>query len=245
MKDCTSILDGEFQILRVTPKFFDEVEELLVNVSVNDELGCLITNLKESQLAIDELRKLIRHILSLGISFAIRHVESGTVVAAIANIIFNVKRKSSYYDVSAQIKSPSMIKYVQLWDAVDSSFDINEQYQVDSTMEVEYLGTLSNFRSRGLASILCQHSIYSAGLMSQGKLPPELFTQLPEEMQIERPQAVVAVGTSQTSRKMGHKLGMQAVHKWQFSELRSFGGMIVESSSKESLQFAELQVMMI
>ncbi|XP_017056630.1 uncharacterized protein LOC108098308 isoform X3 [Drosophila ficusphila] len=88
MKDCINILNGEFQMLRVTPNLYDEVEDLLANVSLKYEFGCLVTNLKESPLAIAELRKVIRHILSLGISFAIRHVESGRIAAAIANIIF-------------------------------------------------------------------------------------------------------------------------------------------------------------
>ncbi|KAI8046888.1 hypothetical protein M5D96_003106, partial [Drosophila gunungcola] len=184
MNDCSSILDDEFQILRVTSNLYNEVEELLVNVSVNQEFGCLINNIKESPIAIDELRKLIRHILSLGISFAIRHVESGRIVAGIANIIF-------------------------MWDAVDSSFDINEHCQLDSTFEMEYMGTSPEFRGRGLATILCKHSFRLAKEMSQGTLQPELFAQLPEEMQIERPQAVVAITTSYTSRNMARKLEMQ------------------------------------
>jgi len=59
-----------------------------VNISINYEFGCVIAKLKDSPLAIAELGKLIRHIISRGISFAIRHVESGRIVAAIANIIF-------------------------------------------------------------------------------------------------------------------------------------------------------------
>ncbi|XP_052836770.1 uncharacterized protein LOC128252767 [Drosophila gunungcola] len=244
MNDCSSILDDEFQILRVTSNLYNEVEELLVNVSVNQEFGCLINNIKESPIAIDELRKLIRHILSLGISFAIRHVESGRIVAGIANIIFNVKRKSSYYDISAQMRSPSMIRYIQMWDAVDSSFDINEHCQLDSTFEMEYMGTSPEFRGRGLATILCKHSFRLAKEMSQGTLQPELFAQLPEEMQIERPQAVVAITTSYTSRNMARKLEMQTVRKWHFSELRSLGGAIAEPGGEEPFQCAELQVIM-
>ncbi|XP_043951476.1 uncharacterized protein LOC108027015 [Drosophila biarmipes] len=242
MKDCISILDGEFQIVPVTPNMYDEVEELLVSISVNEEFGCLITNLRKSPLAIGELRKLIRYILSLGLSFAIRHVESGRIVSGIANIIFNVKRRSSYYDVRAQMKSPNMIKYMMLWDAVDSSFDVNEYFKMDSTIDVEYLGTLPDFRRRGLANILCQHSIDSARLMARGHLPPEVFARLPEEMQIERPRAVVTVATSPTARKMGHSLGMTAVHKWTFSELRNLGGIITEPVDGESNQYVELQV---
>ncbi|XP_016939634.3 uncharacterized protein [Drosophila suzukii] len=242
MKDCINILDGEFQILSVTPNMYDEVEELLVNISVNNELGCLITSLRECPLAIVELRKWIRYILSLGISFAIRHVESGKIVSGIANIIFNVKRMSSYYDIRAQIKSPNMIKYIKLWDAVDSSFDINEYFHMDTTMDVEYMATLPDFRRRGLAKILCQHSIDSARLMARGKFPPEVFARLPEEMQIERPRAVVTVATSPTAQKMGHSLGMKAVHKWHFSELRNLGNIITEPIDGESIQYAELQV---
>ncbi|XP_017013119.3 uncharacterized protein [Drosophila takahashii] len=228
MNDGISILDGEFQILPVTPNLYDEVEEMLVNISVNQEYGCLITNLKESPLAISELRNLIRHILSLGLSFAIRHVESGIVVAGIANIIFNVKRKNLYYDIRDQIRSPNMIKYIKLWDAVESSLDVNEHFQMDSTMDVEYMGTLQNFRRRGLAKILCQHTIDFATLMSKGKLPSEVFARMPEEVQIERPKAVVTVATSLTARKIGHILGMQTVHTWNFSELRSLGDIITD-----------------
>ncbi|XP_026837807.1 uncharacterized protein LOC6553009 isoform X3 [Drosophila erecta] len=88
MKDCFGIFDGEFEVLRVTSQFYDEVEELLVNISVNHEFGCVITNLKDSPLAIAELSDRIRRIISQGISYAIRHVESGRIVAAIANTIF-------------------------------------------------------------------------------------------------------------------------------------------------------------
>ncbi|KAH8344066.1 hypothetical protein KR084_003865 [Drosophila pseudotakahashii] len=245
MNDGISILDGEFQILPVTPNLYDEVEELLVNISVNHEFGCLITNLKESPLSISELRKLIRHILSLGLSFGIRQVESGTIVAGIANIIFNVKRKNLYYDIRAQIRSPNMIKYIKLWDAVESCLDVNEHFQMDSTMDVEYMGTLPNFRRRGLAKILCQHTIDFATLMSQGKLPPEVFARMPKEVQIERPKAVVTVATSLTARKMGHILGMQSVKKWNFSEMTSLGNIITERTDGDSFQCAELQLIQI
>ncbi|XP_017083412.2 uncharacterized protein LOC108116183 [Drosophila eugracilis] len=244
MKDCISVCGGEFQLLRVTPDLCNEVKELLVNISVNHEFGCLITNLKESPLATSELGEIIRHILSLGISFAIRHVESGIIVAGIANIIFNVKRKCSYYDTCAKIKSPNMLEYIKLWDAVDVSMDINELCQVDSTADVEYMGTLPEFRRRGLANILCQHTIDFVRLMSQGKLPPDVFAQLPNEMQIERPKAVVTIATSVASIKLGHFLGMQVVHKWHFSELRKLGR-IAESIDKKSFEYAELQIIMV
>ncbi|XP_017056622.1 uncharacterized protein LOC108098308 isoform X2 [Drosophila ficusphila] len=135
-----------------------------------------------------------------------------------------------------------MIKYVELWDNVDSSFDINKHCHVDSTVEVEYMGTLPEFRQRGLANILCQNAIDSASLMSQGKISPEIFAQLPKEMQIEKPEAVVAVATAPTSKNIGHKLGFQTVHKWSFSELGSLGGMKMEPSFKESFEYAELQI---
>jgi len=134
------------------------------------------------------------------------------------------------------------MKYIKLWDAVDSSFDVNEYFQIDSTMDVEYMATLPDFRRRGLAKILCQHSIDSARLMARGKFPPEVFARLSKEMQIERPRAVVTVATSPTAQKMGHSLGMKAVHKWHFSELRNLGNIITEPIDGESIQYAELQV---
>ncbi|EDW96409.1 uncharacterized protein Dyak_GE24905 [Drosophila yakuba] len=245
MKDCVGIFDGEFEVLRVTAQFYDEVEELLVNISVNHEFGCVISNLKDCPLAIAELRKLIRFIISQGISFAIRHVESDRIVAAIANTIFNTKRMTSYYAVRSQVKSPNMMKYIELWDAVDASFDVNEHCQVDSTADVEYMGTLPEFRRRGLGHVLCQHSIQMVKLMAHGKLPLEVLVQLAEEIQMERPQAVVAISTSQSSQIMGRQLGMRTIHKWQFSELRSLGGAISEFSGEQALKYVELQVVMV
>ncbi|XP_033164532.1 uncharacterized protein LOC117143798 [Drosophila mauritiana] len=246
MKDCIEIFDGEFEVLRVTPPLYDEVEELLVNISINYEFGCVIAKLKDSPLAIAELRNLIRHIISRGISFAIRHVESGRIVAAIANIIFNTKRKTLYYDICDQIRSPNMIKYMELWDAIDASFDVNEHCQVDSTGDVEYMATVPEFRRRGLGHILCQHSIQFASLLAQRKLPLETLAQLPEEMRIERPQAVVAITTSQSSQIMGRQLGMKTVHKWHFSELMSLCGAMAESNgAAQACEYAELQVVKI
>nr|NP_001189190.1 uncharacterized protein Dmel_CG31493, isoform B [Drosophila melanogaster]ADV37281.1 uncharacterized protein Dmel_CG31493, isoform B [Drosophila melanogaster] len=215
MKDCVEIFEGEFEVLRVTPPLYDEVEELLVNISINYEFGCVIAKLKDSPLAIAELV----------------HPNQ------------NTKRKTSYYDICAQIKSPNMIKYMELWDAVDASFNVNEHCQVDSTGDVEYMATLPEFRRRGLGHILCQQSIQFASLLAQRKLPLEILNQLPEEMRIERPQAIVAITTSQSSQIMGRQLGMKTMHKWHFSELRSLCGAMAESNgAAQAFEYAELQV---
>ncbi|XP_026837805.1 uncharacterized protein LOC6553009 isoform X2 [Drosophila erecta] len=154
----------------------------------------------------------------------------------------NTKRKSSYYDAGTQIKSPNMMKYIELWDAVDESFDVNKHCQVDSTVDVEYMGTLPEFRRRGLGQILCQQSMDFLRLMTHGKLPLEVLAQLPEEIQIERPQAVVAISTSQSSQIIGRQLGMETIHRWRFSELWSLSGAIAEFSGERALAYAELQV---
>ncbi|XP_043946869.2 uncharacterized protein LOC122817774 isoform X4 [Drosophila biarmipes] len=137
MNDCISILGGEFQLLRVTPALYDEAEEILTDLSINEEFLCLTTNLKDSPAAIKELRTLIRHILSCGISFAIRQVASGRIVAALAGIIFNYKKESSYFRIMAQFKSPSMVRYRQLMDAIENSYDMYKEWKVDSIVEVE------------------------------------------------------------------------------------------------------------
>lgn len=62
--------------------------QILARISLDQEFGCLATRLKESPLAVSEFRILIRHILTLGLSFAIRHVESGRIVAAIACLVY-------------------------------------------------------------------------------------------------------------------------------------------------------------
>lgn len=136
-----------------------------------------------------------------------------------------------------------MIKYMELWDAVDASFNVNEHCQVDSTGDVEYMATLPEFRRRGLGHILCQQSIQFASLLAQRKLPLEILDQLPEEMRIERPQAIVAITTSQSSQIMGRQLGMKTMHKWHFSELRSLCGAMAESNgAAQAFEYAELQV---
>ncbi|EDV41797.2 uncharacterized protein Dana_GF17654, isoform B [Drosophila ananassae] len=239
MKDCTAILDGEFEILRVTPDLYDDTEEILARISLDQEFGCLATRLKESPLAVSEFRILIRHILTLGISFAIRHVESGRIVAAIACLVYNPSRESSYDNLEKKFRSPSMLNYIRLFDAIDESFDL--YMDINSWMEVEYLVTLPEFRCRGLAYYLCRHTMDFGKLMAHGKLPPEVFHQLPVEMQIERPEAVSTFATSFYSQKCGIKVGMQVAQRWHISDLQSLGVNIIDTI--EGLEYAELQIM--
>ncbi|XP_017083413.2 uncharacterized protein LOC108116184 [Drosophila eugracilis] len=186
MNNGISILGGEFELLRVTPDLYNEAEEILTDLSVNEEFLCLCANLKESPQAIEELRTLIRHILSCGISFVIRQVKSGKIAAALTSIIFNYKKDSIYFHLMDQFKSPNMVRYRQLMNAIENSFDMYKEWQVDNILEVEYMGTLPEFRGRGLASILTQYIISFGKLMSQGNLPPEVFSQLSSEMQLHK-----------------------------------------------------------
>nr|XP_017104343.2 uncharacterized protein LOC108130439 [Drosophila bipectinata] len=239
MKDCTPILEGEFEILRVTPDLYDDVEELLTRISLEEEFGCLATRLKESSLAVSEFRTLIRHILTLGVSFAIRHVKSGSIVAAIASLVYNPRADSSYDNLETKFRSPNMLSYIRLFDAVDES--CNLKVGMESWMEVEYMVTLPEFRCRGLAYYLCRHTIDFGKLMAHGKLPSDVFLKLPEEMQIERPEAITTIATSLTSQKCGIKLGMQVAHRWHITELQSLGVTIIDPM--EGLEYAELHVM--
>nr|XP_017013118.2 uncharacterized protein LOC108068203 [Drosophila takahashii] len=242
MNDCISVLDGEFQLLRVTPAIYNEAEELLVNLSVNEEFLCLTANIKDSEEATQELRTLIRHILSCGISFAIRQVASGRIVTAMATIIFNYKKESSYFHIMAKFKSPSMVRYRRLMDAIENSFDMYKEWKVNNIMEVEYLATKPEFRGRGLSSILTQYVISFGKLMSQGKLPPEVFDQLSKEMQVDRPGAICTIVTSPTYVRYAQKIGLQVAYKWRISELRSWGGSTAAHSDDEAFEYAELHM---
>ncbi|XP_050745404.1 uncharacterized protein LOC122817774 isoform X3 [Drosophila biarmipes] len=240
MNDCISILGGEFQLLRVTPALYDETEEILTDLSINEEFLCLTTNLKDSPAAIKELRTLIRHILSCGISFAIRQVASGRIVAALAGIIFNYKKESSYFRIMAQFKSPSMVRYRQLMDAIENSYDMYKEWKVDSIVEVEYLGTRPEFRGRGLSGILSQCIIRFGRLMSQGKLPPDVFGQLSKEMQLNRPGAICTIVTSPSYVEYAQRRGIQVAHRWRISELRSWAGNTAAHGDDEAFEYADL-----
>ncbi|KAH8292479.1 hypothetical protein KR054_010726 [Drosophila jambulina] len=262
MEDCISILGGEFQILRVTPSLYEESAELLVSQCLYQEFGCLSANLKDSPLAVAEFRQWIRYILSHGISFAIRHVDSGRVVSAITNIIMvgfirhtlltkqrtknfsliqNENRRSSSCDIVALFKSPNMLKYRKFWDDVELSYDMNSECQLDVVMYVEYLATLPDFRKLGLACILCQHTIDFGRLMSQQRLPPKVLCQLSEEMQIEVPEALSTIATSLISQKMGHRLGLTVAHRWHISDLKALGLDLANLS--KGFEHAEIQVL--
>ncbi|KAH8369184.1 hypothetical protein KR009_003625, partial [Drosophila setifemur] len=239
--DCISILDGDFMIVRVTPGLFDETEELLTNISLNEEFGCLTNNLKDSPLASLEFRKLVRHILTCGISFAIKHLASGRIVAAVANMIFNANGWGSYDNVVAEFKSPNMLNYVKFWEASETSFNIYTHWQLDSMISLEYVATLPDFRGRGLAYFMCQQSIDFGRLMGRGELPPDLLSQLPVEMQIEIPQGATSMSTTPAAQKCGIKIGMKAVHRWNVSELRSLGPISMDLSDSGDFEYVELQ----
>ncbi|EDW38118.1 GL12420 [Drosophila persimilis] len=211
--DCINILDGKYQILRVTPDLYDETEELLTDLSVNHELTCLATKLKDSPVAISELRALVRYVLSCGISFAIRHVCSGRIVSAVANIIFNEK-KYSIYELT-EYRCPKMIKYNKLWRDLEVSYNIYKEWEMDSILEIAYLATHLDFRCRGLAFQLFKHTIDFARLMSEEKLPSDLIL---KDMQMEIPKGVMTMLTSPYSRKCGYKLGLEIVKTWPISD---------------------------
>lgn len=132
-----------------------------------------------------------------------------------------------------------MLNYIRLFDAVDESIAL--YMDMSSWMEVEYLVTLPEFRCRGLAYYLCRHTIDFGKLMAHGKLPQEVFLQLPVEMQIERPEAISTLATSLNSQKCGIKVGMQVAQRWHISELQSMGVTIINPI--EGLEYAELQIM--
>ncbi|XP_041450878.1 uncharacterized protein LOC121404745 [Drosophila obscura] len=109
--DCINILDGQYQILRVTTDLYDETEGLLADVSVNQELTCLATTLKDLPMVKAELRALIRHVMSCRIS--------------IANIIFNEENDSIYK--LKDFKCPKIIKYNIFWEALEGSYNIYKE----------------------------------------------------------------------------------------------------------------------
>ncbi|XP_034661722.1 uncharacterized protein LOC117897161 isoform X1 [Drosophila subobscura] len=208
--DCINILDGQYQIVHVTPDLYDETEELLADVSVNHELTCLAAKVKDSPLAMADLRAQIRYVLSGGISFAVRHVSSGRIVAAIANIIFH-EAKDTIYELT-EYKCPKMIKYMQLWEALEASYNIYKEWNMPAIFDVQYLATHLDFRCRGLAFQLFKHSMDFARLLSQEKLPLE------EHNSKDIPKGVMTMATSPYSRKCGYRLGLEIVKTWHISE---------------------------
>ncbi|KAH8278615.1 hypothetical protein KR018_006016, partial [Drosophila ironensis] len=219
MKDCITILDGEYQILRVTPDLSDETLELLVHISLNQEFSCLAVGIRESPLGSQELRRLMKHILSLGVSFAIRHVKSDRIVAAIASLIYNPSRNNSYDNVITEFTSSHMIKFLTAFEDLDNTMEVYKGLK--SWIEMEYLATLPEFRCRGLGYILCQHTMDFGKVMAEGNLPPEVFSKLPKEIQVERPEAIITNPTSITSQKFCSKLGMQVAETWGLSDLKA------------------------
>ncbi|XP_034132065.1 uncharacterized protein LOC117586236 isoform X2 [Drosophila guanche] len=204
--DCMNILDGQYQIVHVTPDLYDETEELLADVSVNHELTCLAAKVKDSPLAIADLRAQIRYVLSGGISFAVRHVSSGRIVAAIANIIFD-----TIYELT-EYKCPNMIKYMKLWEALESSYNIYKEWNMPAIFDVQYLATHPDFRCRRLAFQLFKHTMDFARLLSHEKLP------LDENNSKDIPKGVMTMATSPYSRKCGYRLGLEIVKTWHISE---------------------------
>jgi len=139
-----------------------------------------------------------------------------------------------------QFKSPSMVRYKQLMDAIENSFDMYKEWKVDSIVEVEYLGTKPEFRGRGLSGMLSQSIISFGKLMSQGKLPPDVFAQLSNEMQVNKPGAICTIVTSPSYVKYAQRRGLQVAHRWTISDLRSWGGNTLGPSDDEAFQYADL-----
>lgn len=118
-------------------------------------------------------------------------------------------RGSSYFqEYLSDCICPSSRAVVQFMMDTDAACDLFELCGVDCLLEIMFLGTLPQFRGKGVATKLCEVSVTLAHLLKTGrniKLPVDNKHLHPHPV----PKLVSAIFTSFISQKIGKSLGFQ------------------------------------
>lgn len=124
-------------------------------------------------------------------------------------------------DVFATFQTTNMRTVGEYLHAMECTYDIFKEWQIDCVIELTFLSTRSDYGRRGIAVALANYLLEYAGKLKDGTTKE--CDELPHHLRGLKPKAIISVFTSRYSQIVGEKLGFETLLQVENSKF-SFEG---------------------
>lgn len=217
------IMLGEIEFILYKDEYYDELRDAIYNVFFQTE--CVATgimlNEPEAEQSRSELMWFIRETLNDGLSVIAREVKTGKLVGHVINKLQvpNQPNELSFLDnfVKNICRGDECCEMMRLLIELESEVNLYDLYNVDTMLEIMFLGVLPEYQRKSIGLKLVEVSLEVArdvkcGIASH-LLPPEM-RKYGRELQV-----ATAIFASNYSKRIGDVLGFRVHHQCFYDQI--------------------------
>ncbi|XP_060517663.1 uncharacterized protein LOC132696698 [Cylas formicarius] len=209
--------DGSIEYVTLTEDLLDaSINAMRQSFYLNENI-CVAFDVPHHRESFEELDQLLLETIKDGVSVAAIEKASGEVAGAVLNKLQTPGNVSNYAKFLRTFKHSSSIGVLQWMIDVENRFDIFEHCQVDSVMELMFLGVIPEFRRQGIGKKLCEVSVTIAKCLRDGRdvrAPYENH----DTYELVPPEIMTGIFTAPATQKFARELNFQLGKRFYFDD---------------------------
>jgi ribosomal protein S18 acetylase RimI-like enzyme len=233
--------DGSIRYQQLTAKYLDAACEVTRTALFPNESTCRTIGADKDPEALAELVEIARATAKDGVS-VIAVDKSTDKVAGVAFNKFLKKSQPFFENFRTTFKNPKSLQIIDFIISSDDLCDLFEHCKVDCLMEILFLATLPEYRKRGIAKRLCEHSVDLAQKLYDGVNVKKCVDG--KDLALEPvPKVVYAIFTSFISQRIGNELGFEIAAERSNRRLEVMGQVFENPNSETTTTTMEYKML--